>query len=295
MHAAADIAPEKTAFVLTGGGSLGAVEVGMLRALAIHGVRPDLVVGSSVGAINAAFFAAMPTLGGLECLAIVWRGIRSNQVFPLTKLGGLAALLGGRDHLSDPRSLRALLERTLPVQRFEDTVIPCVIVATDLLGGHEVRISSGSIVQALLASTAVPAIFPPVMLDGRPLVDGMVSSHTPVVAAIAQGAARVVILPTGHSCALPGPPRTAIGLALHSLSLMVSRQVASDVEHYSEHARLIVVPPLCPVAVETHDFSKTAELMDRAEASTHAWLADGGLEGRLVPGTLVPHHHAMVS
>jgi NTE family protein len=283
--------PGRTAFVFAGGGSLGAIEVGMLRALVEHGVHPDFVVGSSVGAINAAYFAGAPDLAGIRGLEGVWRAVRNEHVFPLSTLGSLAAILSGRSHLANPGPLQDLLERSFSDRRLEGSVIPCVIVATELLGGEEVRLSSGPIVEALLASTAVPAVFPPVALGGRQLVDGMVSSHTPIVAAVAAGAARVVVLPTGYACALPRPPKGALNLALHSLNLMVARQIASDVEHYAGRARLVVVPPLCPVAVGTNDFSRTDELMKRAKESTRDWLAAGGLESRVVPESLMPHDH----
>ncbi len=178
----------------------------MLKALVEQGVKPDLVVGASVGAINAAYFAARPDLEGVWRLAEVWREVRKEDVFPVSRFGSLTALLSGRDHLADPAALRRLLERGIPYQRLEEAAISCVIVATELLGGSEVRLSSGSVVDALLASTAVPAVFPPVAIGGRDLVDGMVASHTPISAALAAGASRVVVLPTGHACALQSPP-----------------------------------------------------------------------------------------
>ena len=122
-----------TAFVLAGGGSLGAIEVGMLKALLVHGVRADVVVGSSVGAINAAYHAARPSLEGAQELDRVWRSLRTSDVFPLSPLGGLLGFVGWHDAFIDSGSLRTLLARALPVGRFEDTAIPCHVVATDVL------------------------------------------------------------------------------------------------------------------------------------------------------------------
>jgi NTE family protein len=282
---------ERTAFVLAGGGSLGAIEVGMLSALVEQGVRPDLVVGSSVGAINAAYLAARPDLKGVRGLADAWRRVRREDVFPVSPFGSLTALLSGRGHLADPTPLRHLLERWIPYRRLEEAAIPCVIVATELLGGEEVTLSSGRVVDALLASAALPAVFPPVSLGGRHLVDGMLASHTPILAAVAAGASRIVVLPTGHACALLEAPRGALALALHALNLIIARQIATDVEHYTGRADLVVVPPLCPLGVASHDFSRSGELMKRAEAATKDWMARGGLESRLVPESLRPHHH----
>src|SRR5581483_1688619 len=109
-----------TAFVFAGGGSLGAVEVGMLRELVQSGVRPDFVVGSSVGALNAVHFAAVPTPEGVERLERIWRTVRRRDVFPVSPLGAMLRLLTGRGALVPHTALRRLLERYLPLARLED-------------------------------------------------------------------------------------------------------------------------------------------------------------------------------
>jgi len=280
-----------TAFVFAGGGSLGAIEVGMLKALVEYGVRADLVVGSSVGAINAAFFAARPDLEGVRLLQQAWHDVRRKNVFPIGPLRGLAGLVTGRDHLADPAPLRKLLERWIPYRRLEESRIPCIIVATDLLSGSEVQISSGPVVDALLASAALPAVFPPVRIGDRDLLDGMVASHTPIAAAVSAGASRIIVLPTGHACSLEQPPRGALALALHALNLIITRQIVADAERWAAQADLILAPPLCPLAVSSHDFSHTDELIERAAAETARWLESGGLETRGVPMMLRPHRH----
>jgi NTE family protein len=212
-----------TAYVLAGGGSLGAIEVGMLRALTHFGVMPDFVVGSSVGAINAAYFAGQPTTAGVAQLEAIWRELRRREVFPASPLGGFLALAGRRSHFIDPAPLAGLLGRHLPFQRLELARIPCHIVATDVLSGLEVRLSQGDAVASLLASTAVPALFPAVHWDGRYLMDGGVANHTPISAAIKLGARRIIVLPTGFPCAIERPPGTPVAMALHALTLLVAR------------------------------------------------------------------------
>ena len=283
----------KTAFVLAGGGSLGALQVGMLRSLLEHGIEPDMVLGSSVGAINAAYFAAVPTVEGVRALEQVWRGLQRHHVFPIGLLDGLLGFLGRRSFLVNPGPLRTLLQRELPVQRLEDTAIACQVVAADALSGEEVRLSSGDAIEAILASAAIPAIFPPVVIGGRSLTDGGVSSNTPIAAALAAGAERVIVLPTGFACAASEPPRSALAMLLHAITLLISRQLAVDVERFSAVATIAVVPPLCPLSVFSGDFTRTEELIERAARSTRDWLVQGGLRGGVVPRQMMPHHHRM--
>lgn len=280
-----------TALVLAGGGSLGAVQVGMLKALVNFGLAPDIVIGSSVGAINGIHFAALPTSAGVARLEGVWRGLRRRDVFPVEPFTSLLAVLTRRGYLADPGPLRRLLERHLPFERLELTRVVCHIVATDVLSGVEVRLSRGDAVPALLASTAIPGVFPAVRIDGRYLVDGGIANHTPISTAVALGATRVIVLPTGFPCALAQPPAGAITMALHALNLLVARQLSIEVERFSRLVHVTVVPPLCPLAISSYDFSQSGHLIERAEAATAAWLAADGLSATGVPATLQPHHH----
>ena len=281
----------RTAFVLAGGGSLGAVQVGMLKALTRKGIVPDLLVGASVGAINAAVFAGLPTSEGVAGLERVWLGLHSSDVFPFSPLNSLLAILGKRDHHVSPARLQALIESALPYKRIEDAKIPFHVVATDVLEGTEVCLSRGPLAPALLASAAIPAVFPTVSIESHHLIDGGVANNTPISCAVKLGASRIVVLATGISCALEKPPRGVVALAMHAVNLLVMRQLVSDIEHFSSHAELIVLPPLCPVTVSSYDFSQTAELVHRAEARTRQWLQRNGLQSRGAPGELLAHAH----
>jgi NTE family protein len=281
----------KTAFVLAGGGSLGAVQVGMLKALTRAGIVPDLVVGASVGAINGAYFAAQPDDAGMKRLERIWSRLHRGDIFPVSPLHSLLAILGRRDHLITSSPLRSLVEAELPCEKLENARIPCYVIATDVLDGTEVSIAAGPLTTALLASTAIPAVFPHVMLDGRHLMDGAIANNTPISTALKLGATRVIVLPTGMSCALDKPPRGAVAFALHALNLLVMRQLLSDIERFSDRAELVVIPPLCPVTVSAYDFSQTADLIRRAEATTRLWLRKAGLEREGTPEELLPHEH----
>lgn len=281
----------KTALVLSGGGSLGAVQVGMLQAVSRSSVAFDMVIGASVGALNGAFFADDPTPEGADRLADLWRSLRRKDVFPLTVLAGLKALLLRRDHLIEPRALDALVRRALPMRRVEDARLALRIVATDVLSGDEVLLSSGDVETVLMASTAIPVVFPPVEISGRYLVDGGVSSNTPIASAVALGATRILVLPTGMSCAMQEPPKNMAALALHVLGLQNMRQLDRDVERFAAQAGITVVPPLCPLEVSVFDFSQTGQLIERAATQTRKWLDAGGLEHTGPLHVPLAHHH----
>jgi NTE family protein len=281
----------KTAFVFAGGGSFGAVQVGMLRSLVAYGLRADMVVGSSVGAINGAYYAGTPTVEATDKLVAIWRGMRRRDVFPIA----WRTLLGfpfRRDFLVGSEGLHRLVRTHLPFRNLEDAAIPLHIVATNILSGEAVVLTQGSAVDAILASTAIPAAFAPVRCGGRYLADGAITSCTPVRVAVDNGAKRLIVLQTGYACARETPPSGAIASALHALTLLIARQVTHELESLDAEIDYHVVPPLCPLVGSPYDFSHTGELIERASAGTDAWLANGGLEQRTIPHQLRAHTHA---
>jgi len=289
---AAEAAGSRTAFVFAGGGSFGAVQVGMLDALVRRGVRADVIVGSSVGALNGAYFAGNPTLDGVRRLEAIWRGLRRRDVFPV----GWRSLLGflyRRDFLVASDALRALVENNLGYENLEDAKIPIHIVATNILTGGTVVLSQGSAAQAIIASAAIPVVFPPVQFTDLYLADGAVSSNTPVSAAVARGARRLIVLPTGYACALEKPPRGAVANALHALTLLIARQLTAELQELEGTGiDYFVLPPLCPLSGSPYDFSQTAALIERAVQVTDAWIDEGGLERPNVHAQLSTHTHA---
>ena len=270
------------------------MQIGMLEALLAVGARPDCVVGASVGAMNGVHFAADPTPAGTQRLRGIWQDLTRDDVFPLSLVRVLLSLGGWQTSLLDPARLRQLLERSLTSPRLEGTAIPCHVTATDALDGAEVILSVGPTIDALLASAAIPVLFPPVERAGRFLIDGGVASNTPIAAAVALGAKRIVVLPTGFSCALVEPPRGPIAMAVHALNLLIARQLVADIERFAPRADIVVVPPLCPLSRSSYDFSQAKAMMDRARESTASWLADGGLtRPGQVPRAMAPHKHTM--
>jgi NTE family protein len=279
----------KTAFVFSGGGSLGAIQVGMLRVLLSHGLRPDFVVGASVGAINASYFASAPDAECVARLEQIWCGLRRGDIFPFT-LTSAFGLIRRRGYIVDPGKLRRVVETNLPCSRIEDAKIPLHIMATTQQG-IGIRLSSGSVVDAILASTAIPGVFPAVDINGEALMDGAVAANTPVRLAADLGASRIIILPTGYACALKEPPRRAIARALHAITLMIAWQLIYELERMSENIQVHLVPALCPLAVSPFDFSQSKALIERAAQSTQKWIEEGGLTRRSLPQELAPHRH----
>lgn len=279
-----------TAFVLSGGAALGATQVGMLLALSEAGIRPDFIVGTSVGAVNGAWIAGRPDPDGVTDLAQLWQGLTRDDVFPARPLLGLLGFVGRRRNLVPDTGLRRLLADNLRFERLEEAPTPLHVIVTDVLTGDDVRLSTGDAVDAVLASAAIPAVFPPVHIDGRDYVDGGVVNNTPISHAVALGADAVWVLSTGYACSLSEPPRGALGMALHALTLTVNQRLALDVERYEPTVDLRVVPPLCPIRTSPSDFSHAAELIDRAHATTAEWLTSHS------PTTgqaflFAPHHH----
>jgi NTE family protein len=281
-----------TAFVLSGGGSLGAVQVGMLRALHAEGVEPDLLVGASAGALNAAFVAGSGfTSASLDELAAIWGSLRRQDVFPFAPHRQLLALAGARPSLCSPDGLRRLVTRHVGYDRLEDAALPVHVVATDVLSGAEVVLSEGDPIAAVLASSAIPGVFPTVGIDGQALFDGGVADNTPISQAVALGADRVVVLPAGVACALPSPPRSAVATAVHALTLLIEQRLMLDVAAYHDRVELIVLPPLCPLSVASVDFRSAPLLIERAERASTRWLVEGHHRLPHPERFLSLHHH----
>ncbi len=281
----------KTAFVFAGGGSLGAVQVGMLKAFIETGITPDFLVGSSVGALNATFFASDPTRNGVLRLEQIWLGIKRQNIFPMPPLRTFFGLIQSRKHICSPKPLNKLIRQNFTHQCLEDTELPCSVIATSLFHGHEVIISEGHVVDALLATTAIPGIFPPVNYRDLYLIDGSVTNNTPISAAITQGAKRIFVFPTGICCARKTPPKGLVEMLLQTMSIAITHRLALDIEKFEKAVEIHLLPPLCPLDVSMFNFTRTKELISRAEEKTADWIKTDGLEKKANLDTLRPHYH----
>jgi NTE family protein len=281
-----------TAIVLSGGANLGAVHVGMIRALIEAGVTPDLIVGTTVGAINGAYMSSRWTPAGVAGLEQVWVQMTRSAVFPTRLLGGLLGFVGKRDHFVPPDGLRRLIARHVEFERLDDAPIPLHVVVTDLLTGLDRRLSTGSSVDAVMASAAIPSVFPPVLIDGHPFIDGGVVNNTPLSHAIELGADRIWVLPAGTACGLDEAPGSALAMALQAVSVLVNRRLQRDIRLFQDRCDLHVLPPLCPVMVPPTDFGQAKHLIERAYLSSLGAIRSGSDDaGDLAASLEHPHQH----
>lgn len=282
-----------TAFVLSGGGSLGAVQVGMLQALSARNVHPDFVIGTSAGALNAAFIAGHGTdAAALEELARIWAGLNRRDVFPLQAGRLAAAAMGRAESLCSEEPLRRLVRTHLAFDRIEDAPLPLHVVTTDFASGKEVLLSHGDSIDAVVASASIPAVFPSVRIDDRDLVDGGIADNAAISQAVALGADIVYVLPTGYACALEAPPSSPLSSALHALTLLIEQRLILEVAYYAEHADIRVIPPLCPLSVSSTDFRYGPILITQARGASERWLQEGGTRRSHPERFLSLHRHA---
>ena len=271
--------PMTVAFALSGGANLGPMQAGSAAALLDAGIQPDLLVGTSVGALNAAFMACRPGAGGVAALRTAWAGLRRRDAFRFNLAGAVAGFVGVRPHLVSTGRMQALVRRWVTVERIEECPIRFAAVATDALTGEPVVLDRGELLPALLASSAIPGLLPPVRVGRRWLVDGSLAAGCPVLQAQDLGAETVYMISTGTAPRV-APPRGAVAMAMHSVSLLTSRSNDSQLRLARERAAghagaVLVVPPAQPEAPSPFDFRHSRSLYMLAYERTSAWLADG--------------------
>ena len=280
--------PRPVAFVLSGGTSLGAVQVGMLMGVFEAGIVPDLLVGTSVGAINAASVGQGFTKSRLQHLASIWSGLKASDVFGRPGLKSALSLLSGRGALSSVDNLLRLLETHLPNSHSE-LVIQTAVVATEFLTGSPVILSKGDLVLNVLASSAIPMIFPPVTIGGRQLVDGGVVAHVPLAQAEMLGAQTMVVFDAGYPCKLARLPKRTKEKALHFITLMLHRQSFGLLSVLNQDLTAIYLPAPCPLDVPAYDFSQGNRLISAGFESANSFLAELSFTGPGIYGN--PHVH----
>jgi len=277
----------RTALVLAGGGIRGAVQIGMLQVLTEHGFVPDRIYGSSVGAVNGAVFAGDPTREGVQRMTEIWRSLTRETVYPQGRLHGPWLYLQQRDSVFVNAGLRKVIEEGIGYERLEDAVIPIEVVATSLTDGGERWFTYGPAVEAVLASSAIPAIFPPVEVDGERFIDGSVVNDVPLRRAIDGGATRIVVLLCAPPAFTPGSPRRPVEAMLNALLISIHARFARDLAQLPPGVEVIVCSGGEEGAREFDDFSTTEALIAQGRDEAAEVIRRYGL-GRPQPEVTTP-------
>jgi NTE family protein len=231
-----------TAFVLSGGGNQGVSQVGMLRALLERGIQPDVVIGTSVGALNGSVIATAPTLDHVDHLESVWRTLKGDEVFPGNTLRRAWNLLRRDDHLIPADGLKSLIDRVGVAPSFADLQVPLRVVASDLITGDEHVIVRGALPPALLASAALPGLFPPVVLNGHTLVDGAVVNLVPISHALAGPIDRIFVLDVSDPIS-DRPIRSPLDVAVRAFAISRDQRFELELQWVPKEIEVVVLPP----------------------------------------------------
>ncbi len=281
------------AFVLSGGGSRGALEAGALLALFERGIKTQILVGSSAGAMNAAFIATDPTLEGAQRLAALWRSVKQGDIFPGSALSlSLTAawrFVCGYDGLFPGDRLRQMVERYLPegVRHFSDiTEVKLYLTAADLnwgilyLWGEKPQ---GEIVDAVMASAAHPAYFPPLLLAGHQLVDGAVIANVPISIAAAKGATEVYAINVGYAGQEMPHSRGVFNIVNRAISTMIYQQLLDDLRECAGKVILHHVAFEGFASLPVWDLSKSGEMIEEGRRVMQEYLEKPVWERVTVP------------
>ena len=270
-----------TAFVLGGGGRRGASEIGMLKALVTAGVTPDLVVGTSIGAILGAMYAGIPHRHDVDDIESLWFEAGPSEVFSTSLWSRARTAVRQRTALHSHDELEALIVRHLPVETFDDFVIPFRCVATCIEHADERVFSRGEVLSALLASSAVPGLLPPVAIDGLHYVDGGVVNSIPLAPAIAEGVDQIFVLHVGHIEEPLSAPEQPWQVAMVAFEISRRHRFVREISSVPQGVTVHVLPTgmesnkgyADPGKLRYTDASDSTERIERAEQATTEFLA----------------------
>src|SRR5919109_1482824 len=293
------VRPHRLVFVLGGGGSRGAITVGALRALLEAGIKPEGLVGCSSGAFNAVALAAKPDLQTIDQLARVWRSIRSRDLFDRNPLRMAYPYVRSRNSFFDSRYLRTLAAMNLP-PTFEQLTLPCAVIATNLTRARKEIFTSGSVPDAVAASSAIPGLFNPYRIGDDEFVDGAVAENVGLTEAIQLGATEIVAIDNSTSNPLRPPNHTLTGILAQSIQIMLGQRPLEEYHRYADHMEISLLVPNVEFGTAGTDFSQVDRPIEESYARTRAFLDSGGIDqdGRLESGIhymLPPRRRDIVS
>jgi len=273
---------QRRALVLGGGGNLGAVQVGFIRRIKELEIPIDFVVGTSVGALNAAHYAFHET-DEHDCLAAIWTGLRGQRLFPRSPWRVAANLVRHRMSLFDDSFVSELIREHLDQDDFSAARVPLYMTATNLRRGDRTLLSSGSIVTAALASSAFPGLFPPVLIDGELHVDGAVVDSLDLAAAIELGASEVIAIDPSPGLGRSDP--THVGeVFLRSIEILTERRAQCAIAEAQELLRVAVIRPGM-TAEDQSGFEQVDEMIEQSYSMAVAVFEQCWDGETVIPGT----------
>lgn len=270
------------AFVLSGGGNLGALQIGMMRALLEHDIRPDLIVGCSVGAINGAELAEDPTLAGALRLERLWRALDGKELMPAGWLPNSVAIARRGEAIHDNQGLRRHLEQSLTARTFEELAVPFQCVATDVVGVREVWFRSGPLIEPILASAALPAVYPAVEIDGVRYLDGAIVDDVPMVRAVELGARTLYVMQVGLFSRPRPEPKRPLDVAIQAYWIARHHRFKRELAAMPPDIELHLLPTGQTPYMRYNDFTRTSELISLAYEASSSYLA-----GRELPAEVL--------
>ncbi len=254
------------AFVLSGGSSRGAIQVGMLQVLLARGIVPDLIVGTSVGAFNGVWLAHHPTVEGMERLEHVWLGVRFEEIFAGGPMGVVLNLIQHHPSLYTGAGIRRFLARVSHEGQFTDgdfehLKIPLAVVATNLTRGRPEIFEHGPLAPALLASSAIPGFLPPITIRGDQYLDGGLLDNVGLRVAIERGARRIYVLDTSWDGIAEKPVATFESVIERCMQVVTAFHLQSALEYYSQQADVVVLRDETVAGISGTDFQATPDLI----------------------------------
>ena len=266
---------ERTAFVLGGGGLLGAVEVGMLRALFERDVTPDLIVGTSVGALNGLVVASDPTPGVVDRLLDLWRSVaESNEIYSDPTWRQVTRVMRTGTHLHSAEPLRDRLEEEFGELTFDQLAVPFQCCAASIERAAETWFSEGPVVPAVVASAAVPGLLPPAKVGEEHFLDGGIVNSIPVGRAVELGATRLFVLQVGRIDRPLQPPRKPWEVARVSFEIARRHRFVREIDDLPEGVEAHVLPAGGSAVDDSpRAYRDTSQVARRIEAAYDGSLA----------------------
>ncbi|MBV7336612.1 patatin-like phospholipase family protein [Chloroflexi bacterium TSY] len=257
-----DALPKPIAFVFSGGANLGSIQVGMLSVLRDRGIRPDLVVGTSVGALNGAVVADRGLDTAVDVLESIWHNMRRETIFPGGLVSQAYTLMRSRLYLYENTGLGKLIQSNLTVERIEDLHLPFAAMATELITHQGALFREGLLLPALLASTAIPGVYPPVTINEIQYIDGGIVSNIPLSGALQMGAKSIVVLEVGSVCTPTLPPENIADLLKGAFITSIRQKILAEAPRIAQQVPVLYLPRPCTTDMGMFDYEQGTQLME---------------------------------